>query len=153
MGRNPDRNRSTKYTCRRPPCEGVGRNSEIRVALQTIDCRPPCEGVGRNPPIFTVGQDEERRPPCEGVGRNSIMPMRVCRRQRVALHVRAWVEIGTACAHTARESVALHVRAWVEIGWRRRQRAGRWGRPPCEGVGRNSLPSSHSTGGKASPSM
>ena len=34
---------------------------------------------------------------------------------RVALHVRAWVEIPGGAGTAAAVSVALHVRAWVEI--------------------------------------
>ena len=62
------------------------------------------------------------RPPCEGVGRNS-RTLREGKDVKVALHVRAWVEIAEVKIGNNTYKVALHVRAWVEIGGRPAQDA------------------------------
>ena len=76
----------------RPPCEGVGRNT-LPCSSSCVWCsRPPCEGVGRNSKRAPIAEPRASRPPCEGVGRN-IETLSFVIPDRVALHVRAWVEI------------------------------------------------------------
>ena len=103
-----------QHVCCRPPCEGVGRNPIKRRAGTDWPSRPPCEGVGRNPDAFKLCLYPASRPPCEGVGRNTMIDgfHWLC---IVALHVRAWVEIGPSGPIGPCMPVALHVRAWVEM--------------------------------------
>ena len=114
MGRNVETAVAGMSDGGRPPCEGVGRNGIRRIweeaGLVALHVRawveiapsgavprlryrrPPCEGVGRNHLPLLPLKDFARRPPCEGVGRNRALHGANAG-AKVALHVRAWVEI------------------------------------------------------------
>ena len=100
---------------RRPPREGVDRNVGHAIPLLSSPCRPPREGVDRNASKLFVKTDRLGRPPREGVDRN----------------------ISGGGTYNAPERVALHVRAWIEIPAALRMCPSLSCRPPREGVDRN----------------
>ena len=168
-------NRRTFLTPLLHMCYTLDKLLKYTPALQHVCCRPPCEGVGRNRCIPAYRHQSRCRPPCEGVGRNCKEDDEFLQFVKVALHVRAWVEISSSRSAYCSSKVALHVRAWVEISFRlldiRCQKVAlhvrAWvemiangkmtekanSRPPCEGVGRNAWKKILKDLGFRSPSM
>ena len=123
----------------RPPCEGVDRNPVITIGIDCQKGRPPCEGVDRNLGARLMAWKPRKSPSVRGRGSKLSGRRRAPRTRGVALRARAWIETSGGSTRPSKIIVALRARAWIETRPSGGSERGLTGRPPCDGVDRNSF--------------